>query len=253
MGNNYVVGNVVSIDGLKIKILMNEQSNLESFHFNGILYDGISIGSYVGIIRGSNKIIGRVEREFLEDTENEPTDREFSRYRFKRHIEVSLIGNMYKNVFEFGIKRFPMIFSEVVLLTEDEICCILQKDSSTSKYKIPIGESVSSGILIELAWDNLFNTHMGIFGNTGSGKSNTLTKLYTELFNQENNGIANKFNNKSKFIIIDFNGEYIQPGVLLSNKKCLNLSTRNDKGDKLPLAPSLFWDEDTLSVLYSAT
>lgn len=253
MGNNYVVGNVVSIDGLKIKILMNEQSNLESFHFNGILYNGISIGSYVGIIRGSNKIIGRVEREFLEDTENEPTNREFSRYRFKRHIEVSLIGNMYKNVFEFGIKRFPMIFSEVVLLTEDEICCILQKDSSTSKYKIPIGESVSSGILIELAWDNLFNTHMGIFGNTGSGKSNTLTKLYTELFNQENNDIAYKFNDNSKFIIIDFNGEYIQPGVLLSNKKCLNLSTRNDKGDKLPLAPSLFWDEDTLSILYSAT
>lgn len=253
MGNNYVVGNVISIDGLKIKILMNEQSNLESFHFNGILYDGISIGSYVGIIRGSNKIIGRVEREFLEDTENEPTDCEFTRYRFKRHIEVSLIGNIYKCNFEFGIKRFPMIFNEVVLLTEDETCCVLQKDSSISKYKIPIGESVSTGILIELAWDNLFNTHMGIFGNTGSGKSNTLTKLYTELFNQENNSIANKFNNKSKFIIIDFNGEYMQPGILINSKKCLNLSTRNNDGDKLSLSPKLFWDEDTLSILYSAT
>lgn len=253
MGNNYVVGNVVSIDGLKIKILMNEQSNLESFHFNGILYDGISIGSYVGIIRGSNKIIGRVEREFLEDTENEPTDCEFTRYRFKRHIEVSLIGNIYKCNFEFGIKRFPMIFNEVVLLTEDEICCILQKDSSISKYKIPIGESVSTGILIELAWDNLFNTHMGIFGNTGSGKSNTLTKLYTELFNQENNTIINKFNKKSRFIIIDFNGEYMQPGILINSKKCLNLSTRNNDGDKLSLSPKLFWDEDTLSILYSAT
>ena len=45
MGNNYVVGNVVSIDGLKIKILMNEQSNLESFHFNGILYNGRKVCS----------------------------------------------------------------------------------------------------------------------------------------------------------------------------------------------------------------
>ena len=32
MSNNYIVGNVVSIDGTKINVLMNEQSNLESFH-----------------------------------------------------------------------------------------------------------------------------------------------------------------------------------------------------------------------------
>ena len=94
MSNNYVVGNVISINGLKINILMNEQSNLESFHFNGIIYDGISIGSYIGIIRGSNKIICRVEREFLEDKNNEPSVQEFSRDRFERHLEVSLIGNI---------------------------------------------------------------------------------------------------------------------------------------------------------------
>lgn len=64
MKNNYVVGNVVSVDGMKVNILMNEHSNLESFHYDGAMYDGISIGSYIGIIRGSNKIIGRVEKSF---------------------------------------------------------------------------------------------------------------------------------------------------------------------------------------------
>lgn len=251
--NNYVIGNVVSVDGIKINVLMNEQSNLETFHYNGMVYNGISIGSYIGIIRGSNKIIGRVEREFLEDKYNEPSVHEFSRNRFERHLEVSLIGNIYKNNFEFGIKRFPMIFNEVVLLTEYEIKCVLQKDSSASKYKIMIGNSVSNGVPIELAWDKLFNTHMGIFGNTGSGKSNTLTRLYTELFNQENHDILVDFNNNSKFVIIDFNGEYLQSGVLRNSKKCVNLSTRNDVGDKLPLAPRVFWDIETLSILYSAT
>lgn len=251
--NNYVIGNVVSVDGIKINVLMNEQSNLETFHYNGMVYNGVSIGSYIGIIRGSNKIIGRVEREFLEDKYNELSVHEFSRNRFERHLEVSLMGNIYKNNFEFGIKRFPMIFNEVVLLTEYEIKCVLQKDSSASKYKIMIGNSVSNGVPIELAWDKLFNTHMGIFGNTGSGKSNTLTRLYTELFNQENHDILVDFNNNSKFVIIDFNGEYLQSGVLRNSKKCVNLSTRNDVGDKLPLAPRVFWDIETLSILYSAT
>lgn len=253
MNKNYVVGNVVSVDGLKITILMNEQSNLESFHYNGVIYDGISIGSYIGIIRGSNKIIGRVEKEFLVDKQNEPAIREFSRNRFERHLEVNLVGNIFKGNFEFGIKRFPMIFNEAVLLTEDEIKCILQKDSSKSKHKISIGNSVSNSISIELAWDKLFNTHIGIFGNTGSGKSNTLTKIYTELFNLEMQEIAKDFNGKSKFVLFDFNGEYINESILSVNKKCLKLSTRNDSGDKLPLTPKVFWDIETLSILYSAT
>lgn len=250
---NYVVGNVVSIDGMKIKILMNEQSNLETFHYDGKIYNGISIGSYIGIIRGSNKIIGRIEREFVEDKSKEPSLHEFHRDRFERHVEVSLIGTMYKSNFEIGIKRFPMIFNEVVLLTETEIKSILQKGSYKSKYRIPIGKSVSNGVEIDIPWDKLFNTHMGIFGNTGSGKSNTLAKLYTELLDNRNNKIATDFNNNSKFIVIDFNGEYIEEGILRCNKNSINLSTRNDEGNKLPLASNVFWDIETLSILYSAT
>lgn len=253
MNNNYVIGNIILVDGTKIHILMNERSNLETFHYNGEIYDGVSIGSYVGIIRGSHKIIGRVEKEFLVDKSNEPMIHEFSRNRFERHLEVNIIGSIDKLGFVFGIKRFPMLFNEVVLLTKYEIKSILQKDLYNSQNKILIGNSVTNRIPVELSWDKIFNTHIGIFGNTGSGKSNTLTKLYTELFNQENHGIATNFKDKSKFVVIDFNGEYIQQSVLHQNKKCLSLSTRNSEGDKLPLTPRVFWDMETLSILYSAT
>lgn len=253
MKNKYVIGYVISVDGMKINILMENKSNLETFHYNGVFYNGVSIGSYIGIIRGSNKIIARIEKEFLEDKVNDLSSHEFSKDRFERNIEVSLIGNIYKGTFEFGIKRFPMIFNEVVLLSKDEIKMILQKDSSNSNHKISIGRSVANNIPVELSWDKLFNTHIGIFGNTGSGKSNTLTKIYTELFNKEESQIKLNFNNKSKFVILDFNGEYLQPGVLRNKKKCLSLSTGNNKSDKLPLTPKVFWDIETLSILYSAT
>ena len=232
---------------------MNEQSNLESFHYNGVIYDGISIGSYIGIIRGSHKIICRVEKEFLQDKRNEPSVQEFSRDRFERYIEVSLVGDIYRGVFEFGIKRFPMIFNEAVLLTENEISSVLQKDSSNSTHKLSIGKSVSNHIPVDLAWDKLFNTHIGIFGNTGSGKSNTLTKIYTELFAKENTEIIENFGGNSKFVIFDFNGEYIKDEVLHHGKNSVKLSTHSNKGEKLPLTPHVFWNIETLSILYSAT
>lgn len=253
MKNNYVIGNVISVIGLKVNVLMNEQSNLESFHYNGIIYDGISVGSYIGIIRGSNKIICRVDREFLEDRDKSPDIHEFSRNRFERILEVSLIGSFYNGSFEFGIKRFPMIFNEAVLLTQEEIKEVLQKDASSSKYRLYIGKSVTNNLPIEIAWDKLFNTHIGIFGNTGSGKSNTLAKLYTELFNKESFEINTNFSKKSKFVVLDFNGEYIKEGILSKKKTTLNLSTRTKNGDKLSIKPSVFWNIETLSILYSAT
>ena len=253
MSENYTIGNVFSIDGLKINILMNEHSNLETFHYNGTIYDGVSIGSYVGIIRGSHKIIGRVEKEFLEDKSKDFASQEFSRNRFQRFLEISLIGNIYNGHFEFGIKILPMIFNEVILLTQKEVRTILQNDASTSEYTISVGKNIANDLLIEIAWNKLFNTHIGIFGNTGSGKSNTLTKIYTELFKQEDNKIGTNFNDRSQFFIIDFNGEYLKEDIFRKNKKCLNLSTRGESEQKLPLTPQTFWDIETLSILYSAT
>lgn len=253
MNTNYVVGNVISIIGLKVNVLMNEQSNLESFHYNGVIYDGISVGSYLGIIRGSNKIVCRVDREFLEDRQKKPEVHEFSRDRFERIIEVSLIGSFYKGNFEFGVKRFPMIFNEAVLLTQDEIKTILLKDASYSKYRLLIGKSINNDLPVEVAWDRLFNTHIGIFGNTGSGKSNTLAKLFTELFHKEGFEINISFGKNSKFVVLDFNGEYIKKGIFSNSKKPLILSTRSINGDKIKIKPSIFWNVETLSILYSAT
>lgn len=253
MANNYIIGNVTSVNGLKVNILMNERSNLESFHYSGQFYDGISVGSYVGMIRGSHKIVGRVEREFLEDKDKEPTIQVFSRARYERYIEVSLIGNLDHGRFEFGIRWFPMIFNEAVLLTQDEIQGILQRNATTSAHKIMIGKSVSHNISIEIAWDTLFNTHIGIFGNTGSGKSNTLAKIYSELFNLEMLDIDLDFNSASKFVVLDFNGEYLKDNVLRREKNCIRLSTHSHDGDKLPITPEFFWDVETLSIIFSAT
>ena len=97
----------------------------------------------------------------------------------------------------------------------------------------------------------LFNTHIAIFGNTGSGKSNTLARLYKNLFDLNTNKIIN-FRN-SKFVVIDFNGEYVGQKVLAKNKKIYNLETRSSGGDKIVIPANKFWDKEMLSILFGAT
>ncbi|MGZ9429055.1 ATP-binding protein [Mycoplasma sp. 1012] len=248
MNNKFIIGNVILIEGSKIVILTKENTNQENYVFNGKIYNGVSIGNYLGIIRGSNKIIVRIEKEFLEDKIKNNLNHEFSPNRFERKLEVKIIGNLSEQKFEFGIKHFPMIFNEVVLLSDEEINQIYQFGNQSNNESFAIGTILNNDIKFWLNWNNLFNTHMGIFGNTGSGKSNTLTKIYTELFNLQNSSYSF---DKSKFVILDFNGEYIKDNVLSKHKKVINLAETSN--DKITLTNNFFWNEDTLSIIYSAT
>lgn len=253
MMNNYVVGNVLSIDGLKITIIMRQNTNTLTYFYDGITYRGVSIGEYVGIIRGPYKIVARVEKEYLNDRLKDNDDQTYSINRFERLIEVSVIGSFCSSKFDFGIKCLPMIFNEVVLLSEQEISCIIGNGLNKNRENIfiRIGNSIQENIKIEIPVNGLFNSHIGIFGNTGSGKSNTLTKLYTELFNHKYLEVTQK----SKFVILDFNGEYTGNNVLCDNeqKEILKLSTRKNSGDKISLTSENFWNKETLSILFSAT
>lgn len=251
MDTKYVVGNVISIDGLKITVLMHENTNMLSYFYNGETYRGVNIGEYVGIIRGPYKIVGKVEKEYLEDKTKEYDNQIYELNRFLRKIEFSIIGSFFNDTFEFGIKCFPMIFNEVVLLKDSEIHSVILGKNAKSEYRIPFGKSVQEQIDVELHWDKVFNTHVGIFGNTGSGKSNTLAKMYTELFRKNNNSLF--LDGKSRFLFLDFNGEYTGQNTLSLDKKVLKLTTKNDDGDKLVISPENIWEIESLSILFSAT
>jgi hypothetical protein len=249
---SYVVGNVIEVNGTKVKILMNDRTDLEQIHYNGTYYAGVSNGSYIGIIRGANRIIGRVEREYLEDLLKDPTSHAFTKGRYQRIIEVSIIGNLIKGKIEYGLKLFPLIYAEVTLLTFEEISTILTANIVVDDNMIPIGHTMSSSVPIGLPWQRLFNTHVGVFGNTGSGKSNTLAKIYTELFNlDKQNNI--QLQDKSEFFVIDFNGEYVGESILNNQKKVIRLATNRENGEKLKLPSKYFWNIETLAILFSAT
>lgn len=243
------VGDVIAVQGTKVVLKIDEQSSKETLFHGGAKYKGVSIREYLSIQRGFRDIICMVEGEYLDESRVETAD---GKVAFIRKVEVRPIGFFDRNGFTQGIKFLPMIQDIAYLLAEERIRSIFDRKAD-SKFKI--GQMLKEEIAVGLPWQRLFNSHIGIFGNTGSGKSNTLAKLYSVLFDQKLQYIVGK----SRFVILDFNGEYTGGQLAPSgHKKVYQLSTQEprggvDAGDKFPLAPTEFWDLETLSLLFQAT
>ena len=242
------VGEVIAVHGTKVVLKIDEQSSKETLFLDGHKYKGVSIREYLSIQHGFRDIICMVEGEYLDESRVETRD---GKPAFVRKVEARPIGFYDRTGFTQGIKFLPMIQDAAYLMPEERIKSIFDRKSDGS---FKIGQMLKEEIAIGLPWKRLFNSHIGIFGNTGSGKSNTLAKLYTVLFDQMLPRIAGK----SRFIVLDFNGEYGGEQLAPANqKKVYQLTTQADPGPngnaKFPLAPNEFWELETLSLLFQAT
>jgi len=167
-------------------------------------------------------------------------------------LTLSLVGYIgFDGRFIGGIKELPLIGNEAFILTDQKIHCIHNLKKDNSSLYISIAKTDIEEVPVDLPIDGIFNSHIAIFGNTGSGKSNTLASLYQGLFNVSNNNDA--FQQNCKFLFLDFNGEYTKTDCITQNKKIYNLQTQNDTGNKIPVSSDELFDDETLSVLVEAT
>lgn len=240
-----MIGEVIAINGVKITLRVFDESSKDTIFYNGEKHKGISIREYISIQRGFRDIVCIIEGEYLDENRYESNSQ--NKIIYIRKIDVKPIGYYEQGKFNEGIKFLPMIKDLAFLLPEIKIAEIYSRESSNDFI---IGKMLKEEISISLPWQKLFNSHIGIFGNTGSGKSNTLAKLYTVLFQIKKEQIKNK----SKFVLLDFNGEYISEQLIDSkNKKIIQLNTQLSKSDKFILPEKEFWDVETLSILFQAT
>lgn len=243
------VGEVIAVHGTKVVLKIDDQSSKDTLFYNGEAYKGVSIREYLAIQRGFRDIICMVEGEFLDESRVETTN---GKPTFIRKVEARPIGFFDSTGFTQGIKYLPMIQDAAYLMPEERIRAIFDRRADG---EFRIGSMLKEDIPVGLPWNRLFNGHIGIFGNTGSGKSNTLAKLYTVLFDQKLALIADK----SRFVILDFNGEYVGEQLASEDHKTVyHLSTLNnpdphDLGARFPLSPQEFWEPETMSLLFQAT
>lgn len=246
------IGEVTAVTGRRVSVEVDADKNLSELFFDGDLIRNVAVGSYVDIKKGFLSLIGRVEGEnAIPDLK--PSDQGNQVARSKRTLTVSLVGFLDRsNKFFGGTKELPLVGNEAYLLTKEKVHQVhdLTVEQGPS---MSIATSEYEGYDIDLPIDTLMNSHIAIFGNTGSGKSNTLASLYRSFIGTMRHHNAEAFNANSRVLVFDFNGEYASDACLTDEKHSYNLSTRNDLGDKIPLTDTGLLDIEMLSIVADAT
>ncbi|MCY9080053.1 ATP-binding protein [Bacillus inaquosorum] len=241
------IGKVVEVNGKNVIVQVDKEKNLSSLFYKGLIYRNVGIGSYLKIKKDYAYIIGKINKEFIKEKprQNIDTFKPKNSTQYDRYVEINIIGCLKKGIFNRGIRELPFLFNDAFLMSEEEVKKIYE---FTSRNSIEIGRALFEEVTIEAEINKLFASHIGIFGNTGSGKSNTLARLYYNLFTTSNLN----FRDKSKFLILDFNGEYAHEQTITNKKKNIILSTRTADRDKLRIKKK-WLDEDFWGIILEAT
>nr|WP_298874890.1 phosphomethylpyrimidine synthase ThiC [uncultured Mogibacterium sp.] len=184
-----ILGVIVGVEGRESDVAMYSMSNDTHFIWYGDILNGPRVGALLTIYQNDVKIIASISGERIIDNKNKVQSEEFdNRYcknSINRVIKLMTKGVIEKNRFDVTSRYVPMVGNEVSITSEQDLDIIYGLNSETPT--IEIGSSILEGKPVKLSINKFFASHIGIFGNTGSGKSNTLHKLYLELFRSEYN------------------------------------------------------------------
>lgn len=249
------LGVIVGVDGDISQVGVYQLSNDAEYLWYGDILQGAKIGAFLTILQNNVKIIASVVTEKVADQQNTirstEFDNRFSKNSIYRIVHLKTKGVIEKGEFQVTSQYVPMIGNEVCITSKKDLELIY--GINKSEPTISIGKSILEGQVVPLSINKIFTSHIGVFGNTGSGKSNTLHKLFLELFRSE---YQEKILEHSKFYVIDFNGEYTKDdsfGVTSTHKKVYEINTKNPTTDKLPITSDYLFDPDILSILFGAT
>lgn len=250
------LGVIVGVDGDISQVGMYQMSNDSEFLWYGDVLNGSKIGAFLTIVQNDIRLIATVVTEKIIDQQNTIRSTEFdNRYSnnsINRIVHIKTKGVIENKKFQITSQFVPMIGNEVTLTTLEDLKAIYGVGANNDV--ISIGKSILEGQTVPLSINKIFASHIGVFGNTGSGKSNTLHKLYLELFRSK---YRNEILKKSQFFVIDFNGEYTSDNSFEVNpaegKKVFNINTRTENSDKIPVTTDYLFDPDILSILFGAT
>ncbi|WP_244267561.1 ATP-binding protein, partial [Fusobacterium nucleatum] len=202
------IGRVVEIEGLNIIIEINEKEISEKINFKvGNQVTPVLINKLISIaLLNGKELIGKIEK--IVENNRFYTEENFKKQDNKICIFASLIGiyDYYTKKFDEGINNFPFINSEVYSISSEIKKNIM---SISSEYKLKIGKSFNDNdVEIFANPDILLGKHLGIFGNTGTGKSCTVTSIIQGLKDRLTDEEGNLVKASPKIIVFDSNNEY---------------------------------------------
>lgn len=254
MANERNIGHIVTVDSLSVFVKLDD--DLKSLYKSGYeeIYPVARINSYIIIPVGADRIVAIVNRVM----NREETDLSKSRGAIfltesSRYLSATMIGTIENNRYIQGVYNYPILDNPVWYVVRKDLDIIFDQmhggDEINFKedYYLPIGTSPAfPDYQVKINPDRLFGKHAAILGNTGSGKSCTLTSILQSMFQFDYNGQKLK---GAHVVIFDTNGEY-KDAFGIDEKHKVNPFYINEDGLKIPY---WFMNFDDMDYLFEPT
>lgn len=235
------IGRVVSVDSFKVIIELDD--NIKGTQKSGYydIYEVAKVNSYVILPIGSDKIVALITRvKSFEDNEIEKLTGEIKFSKSKRHLLATMLGTISEGKYLDGVYNYPILDNPVWYIIKEDLEKIFDNISSKDEinyqkdFYLPIGKNSNfPDYDIKINPDKFFVKHSAILGNTGSGKSCTVTSILQALFNfkYSKNKKDKKELKSATIIIFDTNGEYKKAFEGYEN---INAFTISEDGMRVP-------------------
>ncbi|MCX9004475.1 DUF87 domain-containing protein [Citrobacter portucalensis] len=202
------IGKITSVNFNQFKVKISSDIRGNSVNIAGVVYYFGNIGSYLKTTNSvGEQLICEVVSIFDSDIKLDSAAYDIDS---KRELLLKPVGTITRaGKFNLGVGIFPGIYSEVTVVTFEDMELILH----TSKDK-ELGASIHQSFYlgesknlinypINISINSFFNIHSAVLGNSGSGKSNTIAHIIQDIHKKIDNSAIG-----SRILIFDVNGEY---------------------------------------------
>ncbi len=169
----------------------------------------------------------------------------------KVNAKITILGEIINGAFLPGFSKKPAFRSMVRLIHQDELALILGNGGALGDKEIAFGLStVYQNYHINVGINAFFNSHFAILGNTGSGKSFTVSRLLQNIFSNPNSTPVS-----ANIFIFDAYGEYTNAFQNISSRnpgihyKNYTTNTKYPEGELLQIPLWLLGTDDIAQLL----
>ncbi len=279
------IGKVIAINSDRFTIeLLAGFDNFNISGFDDIHYFA-QLNSYVIIPYQHYYIVAEVfgvREKDMNTSYNDPKEQFLNKIKSGKFLEVLPIGALKPThnglTFEFGVSVYPSLYTDTLYIKESELDAIFNVGAHgevicetgtwrDNKGECPHGENrrfntlsvgkstIFPGYDVKIDIDKFFGGHAAVLGNTGSGKSCTISSIIQGIFSLKDYSAVG-----STFVFFDVNGEYRQAFSKLRKRnnnirvRYLTLDEQKAKNEKeLFNLPNWFLNIDEWALLLKAS
>lgn len=205
---HFKIGRIIKIEGLSILFEVVRDEELSKIILSWNIKDFVvSVHKYVfAYLPNHKRIIARISNIYDKDLFKKEGVYLKTNSRYIAEAKLTAIYDDFSSELENGVNTFPIIGTDIFALPNDVYRKFL---SLNSKHSIEIGTSfLDSSIQITANPDILFGKHLGIFGNTGTGKSCTVASIIQGIKRRLRDKDDKSVTASPKIVIFDANDEY---------------------------------------------